>query len=64
MIYKDKNYKIFKAKIIKNSQKNLECGKILKANEKGILVKTYNGAILLQEHNFTILSKIGEYFKG
>ncbi|EAH8344869.1 methionyl-tRNA formyltransferase [Campylobacter coli] len=64
ILYKNKIYKVYKAKIVKNSQNNLECGKILQVNQKGILVKSYDGAILLTEHNFDILPKSGEYFKG
>ncbi|TEY02797.1 formyltransferase family protein [Campylobacter sp. US33a] len=60
-IYKGKNYKVYKAKIIKNSQKNLECGKVLKADKKGILIKTYDGAILLYEHTLNDLPKKDEY---
>ena len=62
--YKNKIYKIYEAKIVKNSQNNLECGKILKVSQKGILVKSYDGAILLTKHNFDILPENGEYFKG
>ncbi|MBW1508492.1 methionyl-tRNA formyltransferase, partial [Campylobacter jejuni] len=64
VLYHNKIYKIYEAKIVKNSQNNLECGKILKVDQKGILVKSYDGAILLTQHNFDILPKNGEYFKG
>lgn len=64
VLYNNKIYKIYEAKIVKNSQNNLECGKILKVDQKGILVKSYDGAILLTKHNFDILPKNGEYFKG
>lgn len=60
--YKNEAYKIYKAQIVPNLQKNLECGKILKVSEKGILVKTYDSSILLSEHNFKNLPKVGEYF--
>ena len=48
-------------KIIENSQKNFESGKILNINENKILVKTYDSAIELVDHEFIDLPKIGEY---
>lgn len=61
LIYKDKDIKIWKATIVKNNQKNIESGKILRSNKRGILVKTYDGAINLIKHDFEILPKVGEY---
>ena len=59
--YGEKEIKIWKVKIIENSLKNFESGKILNINENKILVKTYDSAIELVDHEFIDLPKIGEY---
>lgn len=41
---------------------NIEPGKVLAVEDNNaILVKTYDGAILLEEHEFNTLPKVGEY---
>ena len=40
---------------------NIEPGKILEINDSGIVVKTYDGAIKLQNHDFKIIPKVGDY---
>lgn len=42
-------------------EKNIESGKVLKVQENTILVKTYDGAIKILEHQFSRLPKVGEY---
>ena len=59
--YKKKDIILWKVKIVENKQKNLESGKILDSNKKSILVKTYDGAIEIIEHEFNELPMIGEY---
>jgi methionyl-tRNA formyltransferase len=59
--YKDREIIVWKVKIVKNNQDNIECGKILNINRDKILVKTYNGAIKIIHHEFKRLPNIGEY---
>lgn len=61
LIYKEKEIIIWKVKIIKNIENNIESGKILDINENEILVKTYDGAIKIIHHEFEQLPYIGEY---
>lgn len=61
IIYKKKEIIVWKVKIIKNKDINLECGKILDINENEIKVKTYDGAIKIIHHEFKKLPKVGEY---
>jgi methionyl-tRNA formyltransferase len=59
--YKDREIIVWKVKIVKNNQGNIECGKILNINRGKILVKTYNGAIKITHHEFKRLPNVGEY---
>ena len=59
--YKDREIIVWKVKIVKNNQGNIECGKILNINRGKILVKTYDGAIKITHHEFKRLPNIGEY---
>ncbi len=59
--YNEESFSVWKVKEIDNSQKNIEPGMILKSNDKSFVVKSYNGAIEVVEHNFKILPKVGEY---
>jgi len=59
--YKDREIIVWKVKIVKNNQGNIECGKILNINRDKILVKTYDGAIKITHHEFKRLPNIGEY---
>ncbi|WFE67930.1 formyltransferase family protein [Thiomicrospira sp. R3] len=44
------------------AKKNIEPGKVLSVkSSKEILVKTHDGAILLEEHEFNTLPKVGDY---
>lgn len=62
VIYDGMHYKIWEAKIVKVNQSNIEPGKVLCADSQGILIKAYDEAILLTQHNFQTLPKEGEYF--
>ena len=59
--YNEKDVSVWKVKIVENNQINIESGKVLDSNEKAILVKTYDGAIEILQHEFKELPKIGEY---
>lgn len=59
--YNEKDIKIWKVKEIEYLENNIENGKVLEVNNKDILVKTYDGAILIIEHEFDNIPKEGEY---
>ena len=59
--YKDKEIIVWKVEIIENEQHNIECGKVLDISEDKILVKTYDGAIKITDHEFKKLPNVGEY---
>jgi len=59
--YKEKDIIVWKVKVIKNSQDNIESGKVLDVCESAILVKTDDGAIEILEHEFKNLPMAGEY---
>ena len=59
--YQNKDIKVWKAKMIENNQDNIECGKVLDTYQNMILVKTYDGSIEIQEHEFNELPMVGEY---
>lgn len=61
LVYNGNEIKIWKVKEENNSQKNIEPGKILESKDSEVLVKTYNGAIRIIEHDFKQLPKEGEY---
>lgn len=48
-IFKGKEIKVWKSKIILNKEKNIEPGKILKNNKKNLIVKTGDNAILISK---------------
>lgn len=62
VIYNNKESIVWKVKIIKNYQNNIESGKILEIKNNEILVKTYDGSIKILKHEFKHLPKVGEYF--
>jgi methionyl-tRNA formyltransferase len=59
--YLDEDVKIWKVKDENNSIKNNEPGKILDIIGSEIIVKTYDGAIRILNHEFIKLPKKGEY---
>lgn len=59
--YKNKDIGIWKVKILENTQNNIETGKVLENKDNTLIVKTYDGAIEILEHEFNELPKIGEY---
>jgi methionyl-tRNA formyltransferase len=59
--YNKGSFSVWGVKEINNSQQNIEPGKVLESNGKTFVVKTYDGAIEVVNHNFKILPKVGGY---
>ncbi len=59
--YNKGSFSVWGVKEINNSQQNIEPGKVLESNGKTFVVKTYDGAIEVVDHNFKILPKVGGY---
>lgn len=59
--YKEKEIAVWKVEVIENKQNNIESGKVLDISENKILVKTYDGAIRITQHEFKKLPNIGDY---
>lgn len=59
--YKDEDITIWKVEEVENNDSNIESGKILDISNNKILIKTYNGAIRVLEHEFKKLPQKGEY---
>jgi len=60
-VYDGKNVKIWKAEERKISMPDAEPGKVIGIEGSAPLVKCWDGAVLLKEHEFTTIPKIGEY---
>lgn len=61
LIYNEQEVKIWKVREEKTKLYNLEPGKVLEVGKGEILVKTYDNAIRILEHNFQTLPTKGEY---
>lgn len=61
VIYKGKDIIIWKVEEVKIDMNKIEPGKILDIQDDRPLVKSYDGAILISEHEFIDLPKVGEY---
>jgi len=62
VLYENKAVTIWKASEKEYQLNNIEPGKVLAIEENNaILVKTYDGAVLLEDHEFNTLPKLGEY---
>lgn len=59
--FDNKDVSIWKVEPLKYNHKNIESGKVLKIEENTIIVKTYDGAIKILEHDFRNLPKEGTY---
>ena len=57
----EENIKVWNSKTIDFRIDNHEPGKVLKSNSIGVLVKTYDGAILLTDHEFETLPEVNTY---
>ncbi len=58
---KSGDIKIWKVEASRSNLENVEPGKVLDVVEGFVKVKTADGAILLKEHEFLIMPKVGEY---
>lgn len=61
VLYNGKAVKIWKVKEEACNLGNLEPGKVIESANSQIMVKTYDGAIRILEHEFQIIPKEGEY---
>ena len=61
VVYNGKDVTIWKVQVVQCHQHNIESGKVLKSDTNHLVVKTYDGAIKIIEHEFKILPKVGEY---
>lgn len=59
--YNGEDIKIWKVRVLEEFKSNFEYGKVLQSNINSIIVKTYDGAIEILEHDFRVLPKRGEY---
>ncbi len=59
--FKGKAYQVWKVRIERSVEDNIEPGKILKVNESEILVKAYDGGVWLIDYDVSFLPKEGEY---
>jgi methionyl-tRNA formyltransferase len=59
--YNGKDISVWKVEEIEYNKPNIEAGKVLDVIDNSILIKTYNGAIKIVEHDFKELPKVGEY---
>jgi len=55
------NYSVWKVKESNDFQENIEPGKVLRVFDKVFVVKSYDGAIEIIEHDFKEMPKVGEY---
>ena len=59
--YKNEDIKVWEVKEVTYNLKNYEYGKVLDVQDNNILVKCYDNAVLLTEHEFKELPELGEY---
>ena len=59
--YNGSEYKVWKTQIENFNENNLEPGKILKIEDEKILIKTYDSAIWLIEHELPIDFEVNSY---
>ena len=57
----DLGEKFYSIEEINYDKQNIEYGKVLETDNNTIVVKTYDSAIRVLEHEFEILPKVGEY---
>lgn len=61
IVYKGSSVKVWKVNEIKCCDGNLEPGKVIRSGQKSFVVKTYDGAVEIIEHDFKTIPKLGEY---
>ena len=59
--YRGKKISIWKVKEINIVKENIEPGNVLSVRDKTFVVKSYDGAIEVLDHDFKILPQVGEY---
>ena len=59
--YNGQDISIWKVEEVEFDQNNIEFGKVLENNGKSFIVKTYDKAIRIIDHDFKELPKVGEY---
>ena len=59
--YNGQDISIWKVEEVEFDQSNIEFGKVLENNGKSFIVKTYDKAIRIIDHDFKELPKVGEY---
>jgi len=59
--FNEMNYSVWKVKESNDFQENIEPGKVLRVFDKIFVVKSYDGAIEIIEHDFKEMPKVGEY---
>jgi len=61
IVYREKKIPIWKVKEIDTFNKNIEPGSVLRVSNKTFIVKSFDGAIEVLDHDFEILPEVGEY---
>lgn len=61
LLHNDKEVKVWKVKEEEFGHNNIEPGKIIETKNNQVLVKTYDGAIRILEHEFKTLPLVNEY---
>ena len=59
--YNGESITIWKTEKLNFTEKNIESGKVIESKADNLIVKTYDGAIKIVEHEFKELPKVGEY---
>ena len=55
------NISVWRVKEVENNQENIEPGKVLSINNQSVVVKCFDNAIEIIEHEIKILPKIGQH---
>lgn len=61
LVYKEKEIKVWRVEEVECNLKNIEPGKVLEVEDSKILVKCYDNAVRILEHEFDEIPKVGEY---
>lgn len=61
IVYNGEDVTIWKVEVVQWNQSNIESGKVLESEANHLVVKTYDGAIKIIQHEFKTLPKVGEY---
>ena len=61
LIYQGKDIKVWKVEEVEINLKNIEPGKVLEVKNNTILVKCFDKAVRILEHEFDEFPKVGEY---